>query len=108
MALEGWGEEIRRARRMKQYTQRGLADLVGVSQVTISDWELETAWPTKLAELCRELDITEDALHAYRQTQDEVEAKILGHKKLTRAEKDALLMFYRALLRGHPGYRTTA
>ena len=61
------GENIKKYRKEKGYTQRDLADLIGVSVQAISKWETETGAPdiSQVVPLASALDISIDALFDY-------------------------------------------
>ena len=54
------GKFIAEERKRKNYTQRQLADLLGISDKTISKWERGNGFPevSLLLPLCDELEIT--------------------------------------------------
>ena len=58
------GKFIASERKRKGYTQRQLADLLQISDKTISKWERGNGFPevSLLLPLCRELDITVNEL----------------------------------------------
>jgi len=58
------GKFIASERKRKSYTQRQLADLLGISDKTISKWERGNGFPevSLLLPLCNELDITVNEL----------------------------------------------
>lgn len=61
------GQNIKKYRKEKGYTQRELADLIGVSVQAISKWETETGAPdiSQVVPLASALDVSTDALFSY-------------------------------------------
>ena len=61
------GQNIKKYRKEKSYTQRELADLIGVSVQAISKWETDTGAPdiSQVVPLASALDISTDALFDY-------------------------------------------
>ena len=61
------GQNIKKYRKEKGYTQRELADLIGVSVQAISKWETDTGAPdiSQVVPLASALDISTDALFDY-------------------------------------------
>jgi len=61
------GQNIRKYRKEKGYTQRELADLIGVSVQAISKWETDAGAPdiSQVVPLASALDISTDALLDY-------------------------------------------
>ncbi len=61
------GQNIKKYRKEKGYTQRELADLIGVSVQAISKWETDTGVPdiSQVVPLASVLDISTDALFDY-------------------------------------------
>lgn len=61
------GQNIKKYRKEKGYTQRDLADLIGVSVQAISKWETDTGAPdiSQVVPLASALDISTDALFDY-------------------------------------------
>ena len=61
------GENIKKYRKGKGYTQRVLADMIGVSVQAISKWETETGVPdiSQIVPLASALDISTDELFGY-------------------------------------------
>ena len=61
------GENIKKYRKEKDYTQRELADLIGVSIQAVSKWETDTGAPdiSLVVPLASALDISTDALFDY-------------------------------------------
>lgn len=61
------GENIKKYRKEKAYTQRALADLIGVSVQAISKWETDTGAPdiSQIVPLASALDVSTDALFDY-------------------------------------------
>lgn len=63
--MHTWGSLIRERRKALGLTQVGLAERLGVTQATVSGWEIGTRNPgTAQATIIRELGITPDELHA--------------------------------------------
>ena len=73
------GQNIKKYRKEKGYTQRDLADLIGVSVQSISKWETDVGDPdiSLVVPLASALDISTDALFAY-----EYHAKHPGYEAL--------------------------
>ncbi len=72
------GKFIAAERKKKSYTQRQLADIIGISDKTISKWERGKGFPdvSLLLPLCTELDITvNELLSANRLTGDTYKEK---------------------------------
>ena len=61
------GQNIKKYRKEKGYTQRELADLIGVSVQAVSKWETDTGAPdiSQVVPLASALDISTDALFDY-------------------------------------------
>ena len=61
------GQNIKKYRKEKGYTQRELADLIGVSVQAVSKWETDTGAPdiSQVVPLASALDISTDALFNY-------------------------------------------
>jgi len=61
------GQNIKKYRKEKGYTQRELADLIGVSVQSVSKWETDTGAPdiSQVVPLASALDISTDALFSY-------------------------------------------
>ena len=61
------GQNIKKYRKEKGFTQRELADLIGVSVQSISKWETDTGAPdiSQVVPLASALDISTDALFDY-------------------------------------------
>lgn len=61
------GQNIKKYRKEKGYTQRELADLIGVSVQAISKWETDTGAPdiSQVVPLASALDVSTDALFSY-------------------------------------------
>jgi len=61
------GQNIKKYRKEKGYTQRELADLIGVSVQSVSKWETDTGAPdiSQVVPLASVLEISTDALFAY-------------------------------------------
>lgn len=60
----GFGANLKKARVDAGYTQKQLADAIGVYQKDISRWEREELVPSALtlAKICRELKASADAI----------------------------------------------
>lgn len=67
------GQFIAEERKAKKYTQRELADRIGISDKTISKWERGNGFPevSLLLPLCNELDITVNELLSGERLQEE-------------------------------------
>ena len=61
------GQNVKKYRKEKGYTQRELADLIGVSVQAVSKWETDTGAPdiSQVVPLASALDISTDALFDY-------------------------------------------
>lgn len=73
------GRFIAQERKYKQYTQRQLSDILGISDKTISKWECGNGFPevSLLLPLCSELDITvNELLSAKRLSADNYKQKV--------------------------------
>lgn len=65
-----FAENVKRLRRKKRLTQKQLANLVGITQPTIAQYELGIKVPTIVigAKLAKELDVTcEDLLNSIQE-----------------------------------------
>lgn len=72
------GRFIAQERKYKQYTQRQLSDVLGISDKTVSKWECGNGFPevSLLLPLCNELDITvNELLSAKRLSADNYKQK---------------------------------
>ena len=78
-AIMSIGQNIKKYRKEKGYTQRDLADLIGVSVQSISKWETDVGAPdiSLVVPLASALDISTDALFAY-----ECHVKHKGYEEL--------------------------
>lgn len=72
------GKFIAKERKNKDYTQKQLADILGISDKTISKWERGNGFPevSLLLPLCKELDISvNELLTGERVSEDEYQKK---------------------------------
>lgn len=67
------GKFIAKERKSKNYTQRQLADILGISDKTVSKWERGNGFPevSLLLPLCKELDISVNELLAGERVSEE-------------------------------------
>ena len=75
------GKFIAEERKRKGYTQKQLAEILGISDKTISKWERGNGFPevSLLLPLCEELDVTvNELLTGERVSEEEVTVKLLG------------------------------
>ena len=105
------GKFIASERKRKGYTQRQLADLLQISDKTISKWERGNGFPevSLLLPLCRELDITVNELLSLSQ-RFEVASMLRNHKTYleiadkTGASTATISRVNRSLNYGNDGY----
>lgn len=87
------GKSIRYYREQKDVSQQWLADAIGVSKMTVSNFESDKRYPNVeiVKKICEALDITLGKLMAYKDDVEIAEAAFYGDNKLTKAEKNAIL-----------------
>lgn len=79
----GIGKRIHEYRVMKGYTQKQLADMIGVSNGRVSNWEQGINRPDadKLADICRVLEVSPSVL---------LDVQIPDHELASRKERDVI------------------
>jgi len=84
------GKFIAEERKVKKYTQRELADKLGISDKTISKWERGNGFPevSLLLPLCNELEITVNELLSGKRLQ-EVDYKKIAEENMVNLVKEA-------------------
>ena len=84
------GKFIAEERKRKKYTQRDLADLLGISDKTVSKWERGNGFPevSLLLPLCTELEITVNELLTGERLQ-EVDYKKKAEENMVNLVKEA-------------------
>ena len=84
------GKFIAEERKRKKYTQRDLADLLGISDKTVSKWERGNGFPevSLLLPLCTELEITVNELLCGERLQ-EVDYKKKAEENMVNLVKEA-------------------
>ncbi len=84
------GKFIAEQRKLKKYTQRELADKLGISDKTISKWECGNGFPevSLLLPLCNELEITVNELLSGERLQ-EVDYKKKAEENMVNLVKEA-------------------
>ena len=84
------GKFIAEERKRKKYTQRDLADLLGISDKTVSKWERGNGFPevSLLLPLCTELEITVNELLCGARLQ-EVDYKKKAEENMVNLVKEA-------------------
>lgn len=87
------GKSIRYYREQKDVSQQWLADAIGVSKMTVSNFENDKRYPNveMVKKICEALDITLGKLMAYKDDVEIAEAVFHSSNKLTKAEKNAIL-----------------
>lgn len=87
------GKSIRYYREQKDVSQQWLADAIGVSKMTVSNFENDKRYPNveMVKKICEALGITLGKLMSYKEDIEIVEAAFHGDNKLTKAEKNAIL-----------------
>lgn len=87
------GKSIRYYREQKDVSQQWLADAIGVSKMTVSNFESDKRYPNveMAKKICEALDITLGKLMAYKDDVEIAEAVFHSSNKLTKAEKNAIL-----------------
>lgn len=88
------GKSIRYYREQKDVSQQWLADAICVSKMTVSNFESDKRYPNveMVKKICEALDITLGKLMAYKDDVEIAEAAFHGDNKLTKAEKNAILV----------------
>ena len=97
------GKFIAESRRAKDLTQRQLADLLSISDKTVSKWECGNGLPevSLMLPLCAALDMTvNDLLSGERISSTDYQKKAEGNmldliKKMRKQEKDGIVHHYR-------------
>ena len=107
-------ETIRELRKKKGLTQQQLADLIGISNVSLSNYERGTQMPdlVTLANIAKELDTTTDLLLGLASEIPEsekprtIEARILaeGIDRLPKEQREQALDVMRAVFASHADY----
>lgn len=102
------GQNIKKYRKEKGYTQRELADLIGVSTQSISKWETDTGAPdiSLVVPLASALEISTDALFAYEHhakckkyeelRQDYSKQEVFRNQSYTAGEYELLCNYFSA------------
>ena len=87
------GKSIRYYREQKDVSQQWLADAIGVSKMTVSNFESDKRHPNveMVKKICEVLGITLGKLMLYKEDIEIVEAVFHNGSKLTKAEKNAIL-----------------
>ena len=87
------GKSIRYYREQKDVSQQWLADAIGVSKMTVSNFESDKRYPNveMVKKICEALGITLGKLMSYKEDIEIVEAVSHNGNKLTKAEKNAIL-----------------
>lgn len=91
------GKSIRYYREQKDVSQQWLADAIGVSKMTVSNFESDKRYPNveMVKKICEALGITLGKLMSYKKDIEIVEAVFHNGSKLTKAEKNAILAHVR-------------
>lgn len=87
------GKSIRYYREQKDVSQQWLADAIGVSKMTVSNFESDKRYPNveMVKKICKALGITIGKLMSYKEDIEIAEAVFHNSNKLTKAEKNAIL-----------------
>lgn len=87
------GKSIRYYREQKDVSQQWLANAIGVSKMTVSNFESDKRYPNveMVKKICEVLDITLGKLMAYKDDVEIAEVVFHNSNKLTKAEKNAIL-----------------
>lgn len=87
------GKSIRYYREQKDVSQQWLANAIGVSKMTVSNFESDKRYPNveMVKKICEALDITLGKLMSYKDDVEIAEAVFHSSNKLTKAEKNAIL-----------------
>ena len=91
------GKSIRYYREQKDVSQQWLADTIGVSKMTVSNFESDKRYPNieMVKKICEALGITLGKLMSYKDDVEMAEAVFRNSNKLTKAEKNAILAHVR-------------
>jgi transcriptional regulator with XRE-family HTH domain len=98
------GNLIRARRKKLQLTQSQLGELMGVTQVSVSEWENGKSVPHDLVRLKRVLRIEPDEWLATMVYDDPVVRAIHGQTRLPSETRGALATIYQKLLDASDGY----
>ena len=87
------GKSIKYYREQKDISQQWLADAIGVSKMTVSNFESDKRYPNveMVKKICKVLGITIGKLMSYKDDIEIAEAVFNNGSKLTKAEKNAIL-----------------
>lgn len=87
------GKSIRYYREQKDVSQQWLADTIGVSKMTVSNFESDKRYPNveMVKKICKALGITIGKLMSYKEDIEIAEAVFHNSNKLTKAEKSTIL-----------------
>lgn len=87
------GKSIRYYREQKDVSQQWLADAIGVSKMTVSNFESDKRYPNveMTKKICEALGITIGKLMSYKEDIEIAEAVFHNSNKLTKAEKSTIL-----------------
>lgn len=87
------GKSIRYYREQKDVSQQWLADAIGVSKMTVSNFESDKRYPNveMVKKICEALDITLGKLMSYKEDIEIAEAVFHNSNKLTKTEKSTIL-----------------
>ena len=86
------GKSIRYYREQKDVSQQWLANAIGVSKMTVSNFESDRKYPNveMVKKICEALGITLGKLMSYKED-IEIAKTVFHNNKLTKAEKNAIL-----------------
>ena len=86
------GKSIRYYREQKDVSQQWLANAIGVSKMTVSNFESDKKYPNVeiVKKICEALGITLGKLMSYKED-IEIAETVFHNNKLTKAEKNAIL-----------------
>lgn len=86
------GKSIRYYREQKDVSQQWLANAIGVSKMTVSNFESDKRYPNveMVKKICEALDITLGKLMSYKED-IEIAKTVFHNNKLNKAEKNAIL-----------------
>lgn len=87
------GKSIRYYREQKDVSQQWLANAIGVSKMTVSNFESDKRYPNveMVKKICKALGITIGKLMSYKEDIEIAEAVFHNSNKLTKAEKSTIL-----------------
>lgn len=87
------GKGIRYYREQKDVSQQWLADAIGVSKMTVSNFESDKRYPNveMVKKICKALGITIGKLMSYKEDIEIAEAVFHNSNKLTKTEKSTIL-----------------